>query len=144
MSKMFAIMTVILVSFPMISVFGATSVNSQLLSLELTWMTAAQHRDISILDKILSDDYIDINYKGALRDKVEVLRAPNIKMSQYTQNLSQQKVRIYGNTAVVTGRGELLTGDHTIHAIWRFTDVFVKQDGAWRAVSSQETVEQSH
>jgi ketosteroid isomerase-like protein len=144
MSKAFVITLFVLVLFPVLIALGETPADTQLISLEQTWMTAAQHRDIRVLDNILSDDYIDINYKGMLRDKADALRAANLKLSQYTQKLSQQKVRFYGNTAIVTGHGELLGSDHSSYAAWRFTDVFVKQDGVWRAVSSQETVEQSH
>jgi hypothetical protein len=50
-------------------------------------------------------------------------------------------VRIFGNTAVVTGsdteksmeNGKDTTGKY----VW--TDVFVKQNGKWRAVASQST-----
>jgi hypothetical protein len=144
MQEMLAKIIMLVMLFTVTAAFSATSPETQLLRLEQTWMQAAHRRDIPVLDKILSNDYIDINYKGMLRDKVDALRAANLKLSQYTQKLSQQKVRIYGDTAVVTGRGELLASDHSFYAVWRFTDVFVKQDGTWRAVSSQETVEQSH
>lgn len=108
-----------------------------LLRLEQTWLQAAQSRDIAALTRILSDDYIDINYAGILRDKADALGAPNVTSRKTTQTLSQERVRIYGSTAVVTGLGTLVAGSHRYQ--WRFTDVLIADHGAWRAVSSQET-----
>ena len=123
--------------------FATGSTRAQLLELEQTWMQAAQHRDTPVLQRILAGDYLDINYEGELRDRADALLAPNLRMQHATQSLSDEKLRIYGNTAVVTGLGTLTDGGQ-VHAAWRFTDVFVKHDGVWRAVSSQETVEQNH
>lgn len=108
-----------------------------LLQLEQTWLRAAQDRDIDTLRRILSDDYVDINYAGVLRGKAAALRAPNVTSRKTTQTLSQEQVRIYGSAAVVTGLGTLVTANHRYQ--WRFTDVFIADHGAWRAVSSQET-----
>lgn len=106
-------------------------------------MKAAQDRNIRILSRILADDYIDINYQGVVRGKADALKAPNLKTKQYTQRLGDEKVRFYGDTAIITGRGTLMGTDSTQVAAWRFTDVLVRRDGAWHAVSSQETVEHS-
>lgn len=108
-----------------------------LLRLEQTWLRAAQSRDIAALKRILSEDYTDINYAGILRDKADALRAPNVTSRKTTQTLSQERVRIYGSAAVVTGLGTLVAGSHRYQ--WRFTDVFIADHGTWRAVSSQET-----
>jgi ketosteroid isomerase-like protein len=120
-------------------VSGNSADTAQVLNLEQVWLQAAQNRDISVLKRVLSDDYLDINYRGTLRDKADALRAPNVHVKQPSQTLSEEKVRIYGNTAIVTGRGQLNAGKQ--HYAWRFTDVFVKSNGQWRAVSSQETPE---
>lgn len=115
----------------------AAAAAAPLLQLEQTWLRAAQSRDIGALQRILSDDYVDINYAGILRDKADALKAPNVTSRKTTQTLSEERVRIYGTTAVVTGLGTLAAGKHRYQ--WRFTDVFIADHGAWRAVSSQET-----
>ena len=55
--------------------------------------------------------------------------------------LDNVKVRVYGDTAVVTGRttnkGKYKGQD--ISGQYQFTDVFVKQGGRWRAVASHAT-----
>lgn len=129
--------------FPAISLLVAASCaqaaapDAPLLQLEQTWLRAAQGRDIDALQRILSNDYVDINYAGILRDKADALKAPNVTSRKTTQTLSQERVRIYGPAAVVTGLGTLVAGNHRYQ--WRFTDVFIADHGAWRAVSSQET-----
>lgn len=117
--------------------YGAAPAELRLLDLEQAWMRAAQQRDIPALKRILSNDYVDINYRGILRHKADALRASNIQTSNYTQKLRQEKVRLYGKTAVVTGCDVLVAGKQSYFA--RYTDVFVEKNGVWRAVSSQET-----
>ena len=55
--------------------------------------------------------------------------------------LRDMKVRVYGNTAVVTGtdteRGVYHGKDSSGKYLW--TDVFVHRNGRWQAVSSQST-----
>jgi ketosteroid isomerase-like protein len=54
---------------------------------------------------------------------------------------SEMKVRLYGETAVITGqstirakvKGEEVAGEY------RFTDIWVKQSDRWLAVASQVT-----
>src|SRR4029078_12990544 len=48
-----------------------------------------------------------------------------------------QRVRIYGNTAVVTGRfsGKGLLNGKPFTTDERFTSVWIKRDGRWQAVS---------
>lgn len=143
MARLFAAGLVTFLLSPAAAAHVAASTQSQLLALEHTWMQAAQDRDLPVLRRILADDYIDINYKGVVRDKADALSAPNLKAQHYAQRLSDEKVRLYGETAIVTGRG-ILTKDGGVEvAAWRFTDVFVKRGGAWLAVTSQETAEQS-
>jgi len=56
-------------------------------------------------------------------------------------NIDEMKVRVYGDTAVVTGqstvKGIFKTQD--ISGKYRWTDVFVKRDGKWQIVNAQLT-----
>ena len=59
----------------------------------------------------------------------------------YCMNIDEMKVRVYGDTAVVTGqstvKGMFKTQD--ISGKYRWTDVFVKRDGKWQIVNAQLT-----
>ena len=52
------------------------------------------------------------------------------------------KVRVFGNTAVVTGSDDEKSSykgkDTGGHYVW--TDIFVKRNGRWQAVASQGTL----
>ena len=55
-------------------------------------------------------------------------------------NVSDLQVRVYGDTAVATGRTRAsTTGSNAITVTLRFTDVFVRQGGRWLAVASHAT-----
>jgi ketosteroid isomerase-like protein len=119
---------------------AATPPQATLLALETTWLHAIQTRDVDTLQRILAEDFIDINYKGIVRTKADALAAPNVPPGSPAQTLSDEQVRTWGRTAVVTGRGTMVIAGTARH--WRFTDVFVQRAaGHWQVVSSQETAE---
>ena len=95
------------------------------------------------LDKYNTDDFTLIQGNGAVLTKAETSDGYRSGKSGYQKmDLSDVKVRIYGNTAVVTGIvtyiGELAGLKNTgIPA--RFTRVFVKWNGAWKQVLNQNT-----
>ena len=110
----------------------------QLLSLEHRWLDASMQRDIPALHDILADDFIDVTYKGGLRNKADHLQS-SLAPSKTRQSLDELKVRFYGDTGIVTGLNTIVALDGSFTAEIRFTDVFVKHDGRWQAVSAQET-----
>lgn len=119
-----------------------TGDEQQLLALEQRWLTAAIQRDIPTLREILADDFLDVSYQGRLRDKADHLSA-TLAPSKSTQTLQELKVRIYGDTGIVTGLNVIVTADGSATYKVRFTDVFVRRAGHWQAVSAQETPEQN-
>ena len=54
--------------------------------------------------------------------------------------VDQLAVRVYGDTAVVTGRTTAtVDGDALQQATLRFTDVFVRRESGWLVVASHAT-----
>lgn len=118
---------------------AAQSQRAQILDLEASWLRAAQERDVALLRRVLSDDYVDISYKGLVRYKADALRAPALDLKKYVQQIDDEHVRLFGRTAIVTGHGVLRDRYGQRVGAWRFTDVFVRGGDGWQAVSSQET-----
>ena len=95
------------------------------------------------LDKYNADDFTLIGPNGAVQTKAENLEGFRSGKTGYQKmDFSDVKVRIYGNTAVVTGIvkfiGEQAGVNYTGNQ-YRFTRVFVRQDGIWKHVLIQNT-----
>jgi len=99
--------------------------------------------DIATLDRMTSDDYTFINQRGELRTKAEILAGFKSGNFNYeAREISDLQVRVYADTAVVTGRAKQkgvenskdYSGDN------RFTRVYAKQNGGWVSVALQVTL----
>lgn len=107
--------------------------------LEQVWRDAIIQRDASALDGLLADDYIAITPNGTLQSKDQTLanlRAGTLHFSSI--ELSDRKVRFYGQTALVTSRAEVngSNTDGNFSGSYRYTRVYVRDDlGKWKIVS---------
>jgi ketosteroid isomerase-like protein len=106
--------------------------------LEQDWRTAQLSNNVTEADRLLADDYLGINANGTLETKADELsrrRSGAFHISQL--ELSDIKVRIYGDTAVVTSKADLVgkNGDRDISGRYRYTRVYSNRDGQWRIVS---------
>jgi hypothetical protein len=118
------------------------SVEQILLELERDWSQADIHKDAAALDRILAEDWIGIDFEGTVLTKSQALEGlASDSGSLETTVLRDMKVRIYGNTAIITGsdteKSEYHGKDSSGKYLW--TDVFVLRNGLWQAVSSQST-----
>ena len=93
-----------------------------------------------------ANDYTFITLRGELRTKSEIVRGFKSGSFHYdSRKISDLNVRIYENTAIVTGRsnqtgkedGKDYSGDY------RFTRVYVNQGGRWQTVALQTTLVQA-
>jgi ketosteroid isomerase-like protein len=117
---------------------------AQILSLETEHNTAIAHGDVATLDKMTSDDYTFITPRGFLVTKAQVLKAlANGEFKYEYRQIYDVKIRVYGDAAVVTGRS-LYTGQNQGReqsGAFRYTRVYVRQNGRWLAVAWQATRE---
>jgi uncharacterized protein (TIGR02246 family) len=93
--------------------------------------------DAAALDRIYAPDFTGVGPSGAVRTKPQVISdftSGALKFQSITTD--EVQVRIYGNTAVETGRSTM-TGQDRGKAVPRdnrFTRVWVKHQGHWRLV----------
>jgi ketosteroid isomerase-like protein len=83
-----------------------------------------------------------INVSGATSDKAQMLeqiKSGQIKLQ--SDDLSDMKVHVYGNTAVVTGKAAVkgVVGGKETDGTVAFTRVWVKKGGKWQSVAFQQT-----
>jgi ketosteroid isomerase-like protein len=135
----------IAVVFCLVSLLGVTwaqDVEEQIKKLETDRAAAAVKADVAKLDKETADDYTLINANGTMSDKSKMLNAFKSGDTKFTtDDVSDMKVRVYGHTAVVTGRADLkgTLGGKDISGPILFTRVYVKKGGQWQAVALQQT-----
>ena len=91
------------------------------------------------LNRIYADDFIGIGPSGTVRTKAQVISdftSADLKFQSITTD--DVRVRVYGNTAVETGRSNMIGQDKgkAVPRDNRFTRVWVKQDGRWRLVAN--------
>jgi ketosteroid isomerase-like protein len=113
-----------------------------LIQMEQEWSQADIKRDPAALNRILAEDWVGIDFEGTVLNKTGALKGISSGSGSLESTvLRDMKVRVYGNTAVVTGtdteKGEYHGKDSSGKYLW--TDVFVRRDGRWQAVSSQST-----
>ncbi len=107
--------------------------------LEELWRNAVLTSDTSAISALLADDYTAITPNGTLQTKEEWLAGLSSgRVHITTLNVSDRKVRFYGNTAVVTSRADVRgsTGEGEVSGSYRYTRVYVRSpQGKWQIVS---------
>lgn len=98
--------------------------------------------DTATLDKLTSDDYTNTTAQGKVEKKAEIMdgfKSGKIKFE--SRELSDLDVRVYGNTAVVTGQVNQKATNNGVDTSGQslFTRVYVKQNGRWVSVANQAT-----
>jgi Domain of unknown function (DUF4440) len=96
--------------------------------------------DTDFYQKVLADDWTRGDSDGTFYTKAEVMKvmADANDFKTNSENLSELKVRVYGNTVVATYKDTydiLFKGEHRSHTIIA-TDTFVKMGGEWKQVAS--------
>jgi len=95
--------------------------------------------DAAALDRLYAADFIGIGPSGAVRTKPQVI-ADFTSGSLHFQSITTDEVRwrVYGTTAVETGRSTLVGEDRgkVVPRDNRFTRVWVERDQHWQLVAN--------
>ena len=108
---------------------------SQLKKLEREWFNAVVKNDAATLDRIFAADFLAINSDGSFIDKVkmiEMIKSGKMKLDEIKTD--EFKLRLYGTTAIVTGRSTYIRGGRELGSSGH-QSVWVKRAGRWRAIS---------
>ena len=97
------------------------------------------HADAMALDRIYADDFIGIGPSGTVRTKPQVLADfTSHELTFQSITTDEVRFRVYGNTAVETGRTTTVGQDKgkVVPRDNRFTRVWVRRQGRWRLVAN--------
>ena len=106
------------------------------------WDQAIVAKNAAAVAANVASDFTQIESGGAVvgRDEfVKDLLDPSLRIDPY--KVEDFGVRVYGDTALLTGRIRM-TGSaegKPFSSHFRYIDVYVKRDGAWKVVSIQIT-----
>lgn len=112
-------------------------------TLEMKWTESYKQRSIDILSSLLAEDFTITIEDGNVYSKAGYI-SHSADPSTHVQvaELSDLKVRMHGDTAIVTGayheKGESNGKPYEYHD--RLTDVWMKVGGKWQVVASHYSV----
>ncbi len=113
----------------------AVGAESQLKKLEREWFAAVVKKDVAALNRIFGNDFMAINSDGGFINKAETLEMVKSGTMKLDEIRGEDfKLRLYGLTAVVTGRATYIHEGKTVRTS-NHTEVWVKRAGLWKAVS---------
>ena len=109
-------------------------------ALDTAYPAAVKTNDAAAMDRILADDFVLVTGKGKSYGKADLLKAARERSETYEhQEDSEQTVRVYGDTAVVTAllwvKGSNKAGEFD-YKLW-FSDVYARTPAGWRYVFGQ-------
>jgi hypothetical protein len=106
---------------------------------ENAWVKALAARDAKALSCILAPGFMDMAWNGQLHARAEVLAALP-KRPNNGIKLSNVKVELSGDGAIVRGVNTATSPDGSLLGRVRFEDIFQYRGGMWRALTAQEVL----
>jgi ketosteroid isomerase-like protein len=112
-------------------------------SLELKWTQSYKERSIDVLSSLLAEEFMITVEDGSVYSKAGYIsHSADANVHVEIAELSDLKVRVHGDTAIVTGayheRGDSNGKRYEYHD--RLTDVWMKVSGKWQVVASHYSV----
>jgi uncharacterized protein (TIGR02246 family) len=98
--------------------------------------------DLKQLATLLADDLVYVHADGVVESKSEFLERLRSGSLRYRAiEPADVRVRMYGNTAIVTGRSQMAVTNAGVDREFavRFTAVYAARDGRWQLASWQTT-----
>ena len=112
-------------------------------ALDTEYQAAVKNNDAATMERILADDFVLVTGRGKTFTKADLLKEARAKFTTYEhQDEIEQKVRVWGDTAVVTA---LLWvkgtegGKGFEYKLW-FSDTYVRGLTGWKYVFGQASI----
>jgi len=112
-------------------------------SLELKWTESYKQRKIDILSSLLAEGFVITVEDGATYSKSGyITHTADDSVQVKVAELSELKVHLHGNVAVVTGdyHEKGISNGKPYEYRDRLTDVWMKREGNWQVIASHYSV----
>lgn len=112
-------------------------------ALDTEYQAAVKNNDATTMDRILGEGFVVVTGTGKIYSRADLLKMARTKEVNYEhQEDSNQTVRVWGDTAVVTaelwGKGTDKGKPFDWH-VW-FSDTYVRTPSGWRYVHGQASL----
>jgi ketosteroid isomerase-like protein len=114
-------------------------------ALDTKYQAAVKVNDPATMDQILADDFVLVNGRGKVSTKADLIESAQKKEIIYERQDEEpgtQKVRVWGDTAVVTALlwiKAVQAGKPIDYKLW-FSDTYVRTPTGWRYVFGQASL----
>jgi ketosteroid isomerase-like protein len=112
-------------------------------ALDTQYQAAVKANDAATMDRILADDFILVTGSGKTYTKSDLLKEARSGLVVYEhQEDTEQTVRIWGDTAVITAKlweKGAENGKQFDKTVW-FSDTYVRTPAGWRYVFGQSSL----
>jgi ketosteroid isomerase-like protein len=114
-------------------------------ALDTKYQAAVKANDATTMDQILADNFVLATGRGAVFSKADLLDSARKKEATYERQDEEpgtQKVRVWGDTAVVTALlwiKSVQGGKPADYKLW-FSDTYVRTPTGWRYVFGQASL----
>jgi ketosteroid isomerase-like protein len=116
-------------------------------ALDTQYQAAVKNNDWATMDRILADNFVVVIGSGKVYTKADLIQMAQTRRVQYEhQEDSDQTVKVWGDTAVVTAKLWMKGIDQGNHFEWHiwFSDTYVRTPGGWRYVHGQASLPLEH
>ncbi|HUO26743.1 MAG TPA: nuclear transport factor 2 family protein [Candidatus Aquilonibacter sp.] len=140
-SRALLVLACIAASAPM--AWPQESQRNRILALENAWDRAVQQKDVKVVDLLMADELVYIDFDGRIMNKTQYLASigePQLRIEHVISGSMQVQFR--GETAIVIGvyqeKGARRAKPFMRRE--RFVDTWIERNGLWLCVASQSTL----
>jgi uncharacterized protein (TIGR02246 family) len=114
-------------------------------ALDTKYQAAVKANDAATMDQIFADDFVLVTGRGKVFNKADLLdsaRKKEVTYERQDEEPESQKVRVWGDTAVVTALlwiKSVQGGKPADYKLW-FSDTYVRTPSGWRYVFGQASL----
>jgi ketosteroid isomerase-like protein len=114
-------------------------------ALDTEYQAAVERNDAATMDRILADDMVLVVGKGTVYTKADLLKSARDRDAIYEKQVeieNSQKVRLWGDSAVVTAKLWLKgtsAGKPFDRKLW-FSDTYVRTKNGWKYAFGQSSI----
>jgi ketosteroid isomerase-like protein len=109
---------------------------------ESQWAESVANGDASVVERILTDDFLGVDPDGNLYDKAKMVADTREAPKEFISNhLNDVKVRFFGDTAVAQGNESWVRRTGTpLQGRFVWTDTWLFRNGKWQIVASEDLI----